>query len=232
QERDAQRDERQIGDDEIDAFRQLEPLARVHALARDDAGVGTELPVQLALAHIDRVHPDGAALEEAVGEAAGGRPDVQRDLAARVDAELVQGRVELLATARHEPRALRDRDRRHIRHRRRGAVGDLAVHANRAREDERLRALAAGSERTLDEQLVEPDARRHHRRKPIPRLRAMPKRLPRSRTLKGDPKLAYYDSGGGTAGEPPIVLLHGATFRSEDWENIFPRLATRYRVIA
>ncbi len=60
----------------------------------------------------------------------------------------------------------------------------------------------------------------------------MPKRLPRSRTLKGDPKLAYYDSAGGAAGEPPIVLLHGATFRSEDWENIFPRLATRYRVIA
>jgi pimeloyl-ACP methyl ester carboxylesterase len=60
----------------------------------------------------------------------------------------------------------------------------------------------------------------------------MPKRLPRSRTLKGDPKLAYYDSAGGTAGEPPIVLLHGATFRAEDWENIFPRLATRYRVIA
>ena len=60
----------------------------------------------------------------------------------------------------------------------------------------------------------------------------MPKRLPRSRTLKGDPKLAYYDSGGGVAGEPPIVLLHGATLRSEDWENIFPRLGTRYRVIA
>ncbi len=60
----------------------------------------------------------------------------------------------------------------------------------------------------------------------------MPKRLPRSRTLKGDPKLAHYDSGGGVAGEPPIVLCHGATLRSEDWENIFPRLATRYRVIA
>jgi pimeloyl-ACP methyl ester carboxylesterase len=60
----------------------------------------------------------------------------------------------------------------------------------------------------------------------------MPKRLPRARTLKGDPKLAYYDSGGGAPGEPPIVLLHGATFRAEDWENIFPRLATRYRVIA
>jgi pimeloyl-ACP methyl ester carboxylesterase len=60
----------------------------------------------------------------------------------------------------------------------------------------------------------------------------VPKRLPRSRTLKGDPKIAYYDSGGGVAGEPPIVLVHGVTLRSEDWENVFPRLATRYRVIA
>jgi pimeloyl-ACP methyl ester carboxylesterase len=60
----------------------------------------------------------------------------------------------------------------------------------------------------------------------------MPKRLPRARTLKGDPKIAHYDSGGGVAGEPPIVLLHGVTLRSEDWENIFPRLATRYRVVA
>jgi len=60
----------------------------------------------------------------------------------------------------------------------------------------------------------------------------MPKRLPRARTLKGDPKIAYYDSGGGVAGEPAVVLAHASLFRSEDWENIFPRLATRYRVIA
>lgn len=60
----------------------------------------------------------------------------------------------------------------------------------------------------------------------------MPKRLPRSRTLKGDPKISYYDSGGGAAGEAPVVLLHGATLRSEDWENVFPRLGTRYRVVA
>ena len=70
-----------------------------------------------------------------------------------------------------------------------------------------------------------------------PILGPMPKRLPRARTLKpdpktGEPKLAYYDSGGGLDPEAPLVLLHGATFRSEDWENIFPRLATRYRVIA
>ena len=60
----------------------------------------------------------------------------------------------------------------------------------------------------------------------------MPKRLPRARTLKGDPKLAYYDSGGGVGGEPAILLAHAALYRSEDWENVFPRLATRYRVVA
>src|SRR2546430_13010166 len=60
----------------------------------------------------------------------------------------------------------------------------------------------------------------------------MPKRLPRARTLKGEPKLAYYDSAGGVAGEPVIVLLHQSLARSEAWENIFPRLATRYRTIA
>src|SRR2546422_2840934 len=60
----------------------------------------------------------------------------------------------------------------------------------------------------------------------------MRKRLPRARTLKGDPKLAHYDSGGGTAGEPAVVLAHASLFRSEDWENIFPRIATRYRVVA
>jgi len=60
----------------------------------------------------------------------------------------------------------------------------------------------------------------------------VPKRLPRARTLKGEPKLAHYDSGGGIPGEPPILLLHQSLARSEDWENIFPRLATRYRAIA
>ena len=60
----------------------------------------------------------------------------------------------------------------------------------------------------------------------------MPKRLPRARTLKGDPKLVYYDAGTTVGSEPAIVLSHSSLARSEDWENIFPRLATRYRVVA
>ncbi|HZP96110.1 MAG TPA: alpha/beta hydrolase [Candidatus Limnocylindria bacterium] len=65
----------------------------------------------------------------------------------------------------------------------------------------------------------------------------MAKRLPRARTLKGDPALAHYysepsDGGAGAAGEPAILLIHGSLARSEDWENVFPRLATRYRTVA
>lgn len=59
----------------------------------------------------------------------------------------------------------------------------------------------------------------------------MAKRLPRPRTLKGDPNLAYYIAES-FAGEYSILLIHGSMSRSEDWENIFPRLATRYRTIA
>ena len=60
----------------------------------------------------------------------------------------------------------------------------------------------------------------------------MPKRLPRMRTLKGEPALAHYDSVGGTAGDPAVLLIHASLARSEDWENVFPRLATRYRTVA
>ena len=60
----------------------------------------------------------------------------------------------------------------------------------------------------------------------------MPKRLPRTRTLKGDVALAHYDSVTGAAAEPAVLLLHASLVRSEDWENIFPRLATRYRTVA
>lgn len=60
----------------------------------------------------------------------------------------------------------------------------------------------------------------------------MPKRLPRTRTFKGEPPLAHYDSVTGTAGDPAILLIHGSLTRSEDWENVFPRLATRYRTVA
>ena len=60
----------------------------------------------------------------------------------------------------------------------------------------------------------------------------MPKRLPRTRTLKGDPPLAHYDSVKAIDPSFTVLLIHASLARSEDWENIFPRLATRYRTVA
>jgi pimeloyl-ACP methyl ester carboxylesterase len=60
----------------------------------------------------------------------------------------------------------------------------------------------------------------------------MPKRLPRTRTLKGDPPLAHYDSAKAIDPTFSVLLIHASLARSEDWENIFPRLATRYRTVA
>ena len=60
----------------------------------------------------------------------------------------------------------------------------------------------------------------------------MAKRLPRTRTLKGDPPLAHYDSVKAIDPSFTVLLIHASLARSEDWENIFPRLATRYRTVA
>ena len=77
-------------------------VADVGALADLDPGVGPQPLVQLAVADVDRHHPGGAPLEQAVGEPAGGRPGVERPTALGVDAEAVEGGVQLLAAAAHE----------------------------------------------------------------------------------------------------------------------------------
>ena len=76
-------------------------MARVRALEHDDARVGAQLRVELAVADVDRVHARGAALQQAVGEAAGRRADVEADAARGIEPERVERARELLAAARH-----------------------------------------------------------------------------------------------------------------------------------
>ena len=64
--------------------------------------------MELAVADVERDHARGAALEQAVGEAAGRRADVEAVPARRVDAERVERVRELLAAARDEPRRALD----------------------------------------------------------------------------------------------------------------------------
>jgi hypothetical protein len=66
---------------------------------------------RLAVAYVDAVHPGGAALQQAVGEAAGGQPSVQRDQAGNINAESVQRSLQLVARAAHVPARARQGER-------------------------------------------------------------------------------------------------------------------------
>ena len=85
----AERDERDVRHDEVDRLRKIDTLARVHPFHHHDARILAQLPVELALPDVDRVDPDGAALQQAVGEAAGGRADVERHATGDVEAQLI-----------------------------------------------------------------------------------------------------------------------------------------------
>ena len=68
-------------------------VARVEALDDDDARVVAELPVQLAVADVERDDARGAALQQHVGEAAGGCADVEALASANLDAGTCRARA-------------------------------------------------------------------------------------------------------------------------------------------
>ena len=143
----AEADERSVDRHEIDRLlevRSFEP-ARVRLLHHDDARVGAELLRELRAAHVDGEHARGAALEEAVREAARRRPDVRADEARGIEPALGHRResaVELVAAARDEPRALAHGDRRVRREERPRLVDAGARRVHLAGEDEGLRCRA------------------------------------------------------------------------------------------
>ena len=64
--------------------------------------VARDAIVKLAAAHVDGVDLGCAALEQAVGEAAGGGPHVEADKAGGIHAEVVERPFELEPAAAHE----------------------------------------------------------------------------------------------------------------------------------
>ena len=108
----AQRDERDVDGDHVEGAGQVigRQIARVDVLAHDDARVGAQAPVELPVAHVERDHLARAALQQHVGEAAGGRADVERERAGDVDAERVE-RVRELQPAAADVRMIRHAQR-------------------------------------------------------------------------------------------------------------------------
>ena len=92
---------RQVDGSPMSARRQI---ARVHAFVHDHARIVAQFPVELAGADVDGVHARGAALQQAIGEAAGRGADVEADFARHVDAEMIERRFQLQAAAADVPR--------------------------------------------------------------------------------------------------------------------------------
>jgi hypothetical protein len=150
--RQAQRDERDVDRGQVGRLRQGFEPAHVGALHDHHARVAAQSVVELAVAHVERVHPARAALEQDVGEAAGRGAHVQGDGARDVQPPGVERRRQL------EPAAA-DVGQRRPQHGDAGVVGDgLAglggrppVDLDRPGQDERLRPLPRLRQPALDQ---------------------------------------------------------------------------------
>ena len=150
-----QRDKGNVRDDEVHTLIDRDALPRVHALVHDDAGILAEAPVQLTLSHVDRVDPERPALQQDIGEAPGRGADIDRDLPRDVKPQHVERARELVAATRDVPRAFLDGELRILGHGRSRPIDAAAIDTDHAGKDEGLGALAARSELTLHQKLVE-----------------------------------------------------------------------------
>jgi hypothetical protein len=126
-------------------------------LHRDDARIGAELPIELAVSDVECDDAPRAALQEHVGEAPCRGPDVERQASRHVETEDVERVRELDAAAAHigmigaahrDDGVRRDAGAR--------LAGRLAVHGDDTGEDQRACALARRRQAALDEQDVYP----------------------------------------------------------------------------
>lgn len=74
----------------------------VGLLQHGDPRVLPQTVVQLAVAHVNRVHAQGTPLEETIGEPAGGSTDVQRDFLCNFQIETVESMGKFDAAAAYE----------------------------------------------------------------------------------------------------------------------------------
>ena len=135
-----QRNEGDVGDDQVHLFSDVfrSHVAGVEFLLHDDAGILPQFPDELVGADVDRVHFDGAVLEQAVRKASGGRADVQADLAFRGDGEGVQGSLHFQAAAADVAGAVPDGNLRVFTDLEARFGGRVAAHAHLSGNDQPL----------------------------------------------------------------------------------------------
>src|SRR5579859_4994404 len=147
------RDERNVGDDEIDRFGNVSGLefARIAPNA-DDARVLLKFPGELARVYVDGVDARGACLEQAVGEAARGRAEVEADGAGWIHGKVGESAFQFkAAAARIFLQTACDFDLCGFVNLRAGFFFLSAIDADFARENHGLRLLAGFGEAAFDE---------------------------------------------------------------------------------
>jgi hypothetical protein len=159
-ENEAKRDERDVDDGDVDRLtegRRVE-MARVEPIVDDDSGIASDPVGELPATDVHGMNAGRSTLEENIGEAARGRPRVQRDKTGRVDRERVK-RCRELVPAATDVRLLGDEldvDLR-VHEIARSAIEPRGVTDPRPDlpgKDQRLSAGAGVGEPTLDDELV------------------------------------------------------------------------------
>ena len=131
-------------------------MADVRPFDADDPGILPEFPGELAVADVDGIDLRCPRLEEAVGEAAGGGPDVEGDQALDGKAEGIEGAPEFeAAPADIGVLFAPDPDLRIGGDQASRLVHRPVADQDRPGEDQRLRPLPALRQAPRDEQLIE-----------------------------------------------------------------------------
>ena len=145
---------------DIDGHRVYRPgqgiqVAGIRALESDHPRVVTQAPIQLPVAHVNRVHSRSASLKQAVGEPTGRGPHIRHGPSPHIDAEPAEGGVKLLAAATCELRPSFDRDGDVRENLHAGLVRYLSADFHLSGADNALRQRPAIQEPSLDEQNVQ-----------------------------------------------------------------------------
>ncbi len=99
-----ERNKGNVGNRDLDRIGKESLLAvtKIRALNVDDALIGAKFPRQLAVSDVERINSCGAALKQAVGEPAGRRADIERNLSLDIERrKAIERAGKLITAARH-----------------------------------------------------------------------------------------------------------------------------------
>ena len=126
-------------------------IAGVDAVVNHDPWILPQFPIQLAFAHVDRVHARGATLQKAIGEPARRSAEVGANEAVAGDVERRERGFELMASAAGVFLRRLDDEGGVIANQVAGFVGELSVDTHGACKNQSFRLFAAFREAAGDE---------------------------------------------------------------------------------